>query len=400
MPIFKWTAIDLSGNASQGVDFAVSKTELSNLLLHRHLGLMYCRQLRQDFSNSKIKILQQLNFFHNLNALLLSGMPLPQALQILLNQSKDVSLVCIIGYVLYQVQEQGMNFGEALQKFTNVLGSLVVVILRAGFNVGQLPGALSHVCNYLENKLQMQRELRRAILMPTLTMLLFIIVSGLIFLVVVPQFAIIFENANIPLDSATQFILKLTVFLHSKQALIGLIVCALIALVLNLLIKTSLGKKIWHVILLHLPLIGSLIRYRDLFSFLQSAALLIEGGVPATEAFGLSIFSINNVILRKQTSHMVRLVEHGTSIQNAMRQSAIHFFTKDAIAMIAVGEESGCLGKMLIRTAEVYQQRYRNRLQLILSLVQPTLVICLGLLVALLIFAIYMPIFNMPAIIE
>jgi type II secretory pathway component PulF len=399
MPIFKWNAIDLNGNTSQGVDFSISKTELTHLLQYRHLGLMHCRQLRKDFYNHKIKIWQQLNFFHNLNALLLSGMPLPQALQILLNQSKNIPLRCVIGYVLYQVQEQGVNFGEALQKFSNVLGPLVVVVLKSGFNVGKLPEALSHICSYLENKLQMQRELRRAILMPILTLALFVIVAALVFLVVVPQFAIIFENAKIPLDNTTQIVLNLAIFFQSRQALIWLLVVFLTGFIINLFTKTRVGKQIWHRILLFLPLIGTLIQYRNLFSFLQSAALLIDGGVPVTEAFGVSVFSINNVILRKQTMQMIKLVEHGTSIQIAMRQAAPKFFTKDAIAMIAVGEESGCLGKMLGRTAEVYQQRYRQRLQLILSLVQPTLVISLGLLVALLIFAIYMPIFNMPAVI-
>lgn len=399
MPIFKWSAIDLNGNTFHGVDFSISKAELSHLLQYRHLGLMYCRQLRKDFYHHKIKILEQLNFFHNLNALLLSGMPLPQALQILLNQSKNIALRCVIGYVLYQVQEQGMNFGEALQEFSNVLGRLVVVVLKSGFNVGKLSESLGHICSYLENKLQMQRELRRAILMPILTLALFIAVTALVFLVVVPQFAIIFENAKIPLDSSTKIVLNLAVFFQSKQALISLLVVLLAGLSLNLFIKTRIGKQIWHKILLFLPLLATLIKYHDLFSFLQSTALLIDGGVPATEAFSVSVFSINNVVLRKQTQQMIKLVEHGISIQNAMRQAAPKFFAKDAIAMIAVGEESGCLGKMLGRTAEVYQQRYRSRLQLILSLVQPTLIICLGLLVALLIFAIYMPIFNMPAVI-
>lgn len=399
MPIFKWGAIDLSGKIYQGIDFAISESELINLLQYRHLGLMHCRVLRQNFYNHKIKITEQLNFFHDLNALLSSGMPLPQALQILLNQNKNIALRCVIGYILYQVQEQGMNFGAALQQFENIFGSLVIVILKSGFNVGNLSQSLEHICSYLENKLQMQRELRRAILMPLLTLILFIAVSALVFVVVVPQFAVIFENAKIPLDYTTKVVLKIAFFLRSRLALIWLLVICLVGLFLRLFIKTKIGKWLWDLFLLAFPLIRTLIRYRNLFSFLQSSALLIDGGIPANEAFGLAAFSINNVVLRQKTIHMMQLVEQGVAISMAMSQAAPKFFAKDVIAIVAVGEASGSLGKMLSRTADVYQKRYRNRLKLILSLVQPTLIIALGLLVSLLIFAIYLPIFNMPSVI-
>lgn len=400
MPIFKWGAIDLNGKIYQGTDFAVSELELINLLQYRHLGLMHCHVLRKNFYNQQISVAEQLNFFHDLNALILSGMPLPQALQILLNQTKNVALRCVIGYVLYQVQEQGRNFGLALAEFKNIFGNLVLVVLNSGFNVGNLSQSLDLICSYLENKLQMQRELRRAILMPLLTLVLFLAVAALIFVVVVPQFAVIFENAKIPLEYTTQLVFNIAIFVRSRQAVIWLLIMFLTSLILRLFIKTQIGKTIWDRLLLVLPLIGVLIKYQSLFSFLQSAALLIEGGVPATEAFGFSVCSINNLFLRKKTNNMTKLVEQGAAISTAMSQSDSSFFGKDLTAMVAVGEASGALGKMLSRTADVYQKRYRNRLKLILSLVQPTLIILLGLLVAVLIFAIYLPIFNMPSVIN
>jgi len=398
MPVFKWNAIDLGGRVYRGIDFANNQTELTSILQLRYLGLMYCSELRKDIFVNKIRILDQLNFFHDLFALLESGMLLPQALQLLLNQSKNESLRCIIGYLLYQIQNQGQNFGNILHHFKAIFGNLIVVVLQSGFNVSNLSQALKNVCHYLENKLQMQRELRRAILMPALTLVLFFLITALVFIVIIPQFATIFENAKIPLDMSTKMVLKLSLFFRSLKALVLLLTILLNGLILHLIGKTKIGKRFFHTILIHLPLINTLIIYQNLFSFLQSAAILIDGGVPVLEAFECAQFSINNVILQQQANHMTKLVERGTPITNAMQEIAPKFFLKKAIAMIAVGEESGCLGKMLARAAEVYQQLFRIRLQLILSLLQPTLVICLGLMVALLIFAIYIPIFNMPAI--
>jgi type II secretory pathway component PulF len=398
MSVFKWRAVDLYGHVSKGVDFANSPIELEQILQRRNLGLMLCKQKSADFFNRQITILVQLNFFHDLLALLSSGMPLPQVLQLFLNQTKNESLRCIIGYLLYQVQERGESFASALQSFQSVFGNLVVVVLQAGFNVGNLPQALRNVCVYLENKLQMQRELRRAILMPILTLVLFLIIAAFVFIIIVPQFSHIFTTANLPLDYSTQIVIAISDFLCSRQALISLLLMLLLFLILNLFIKTKPGKLLWHHILLYTPLIGGLIKYQNLFSFLQAAALLIEGGVPVVEAFDCANLAISNVVLQKQSKVMTKLIEQGTAINLAMRQAAAWFFPKEVISMAAIGQESGNLGKILSRTSEIYQQKFKSRLQIILSLLQPFLIICLGLLVALLIFAIYIPIFNMPAV--
>jgi len=400
MPVFKWSAINLNTEIFYGTDFAVSQIELIQLLQRRKLGLMRCKIQRKDLYASKLAILDQLNFFHDLLALLNSGMPLPQVLQLFLNQTKNQSLRCMIGYLLYQVQDQGQNFGLALQQFKTVFGSLVVIVLQAGFNVGNLAQALRHVCTYLENKLQMQRELRRAILMPVLTLILFLVIAGVVFTVIVPQFTSIFNSSKMALDHSTQIVIAISDFLRSRQALISLFAIWLAGLIFYILIKTNFGKNLWHHFLLYLPVIGALIRYQSLFSFLQAAALLLDGGVPVVDAFEYANLAIHNVVLQKQSISMTKLVEQGTSIALAMQQVAPNFFTNEVIAIASVGEESGSLGVVFNRSSEVYQQRFKARLHMLLALLQPVLIIGLGLLVALLIFAIYMPIFNIPAIME
>lgn len=400
MSVFKWQAIDLNGRVFKGTDFAVSKLELEQILQRRRLGLMRCQTKSDDLYSKKITLLNQLNFFHDLLALLNSGMPLPQVLQLFLNQTKNESLRCLIGYLLYQVQDCGENFGTALSKFKNVFGNLIVVLLQAGFSVGNLSQALENVCLYLDSKLQMQRELRRAILMPTLTLILFIFISTFVLLFIVPQFANVFYNANISLDHSTQLILNLSAFLSSKQALILASLIWVASWFLYLFTKTYFGKTALHHVLLQLPIIGNLIRYQNLFSFLQSAALLIEGGLPIVDAFTYANLAISNCVLQRKSIAMTKLVEQGTAINLAMQQVATGFFTSEVIAMTAVGEESGTLGPILTRIGLLYQQKFKTRLHMLLALLQPILIVGLGLLVALLIFAIYVPIFNMPAIMD
>lgn len=399
MPIFKWDGIDLNGAVSSGVDFAVSKIELENLLQQRKIGLMRCRKCRRGIvaGGIKVQLADQVNFFSDLLVLLESGVLLPQALQLFVNQSKKQSLRCVANYLLYQVKNQGIGFDVALNNFKNIFGNLVITGVQSGFYAGNIDTALKNVCGYLRSKLQIKQDLRKAILLPSLTMVLFLVIAIFIFTVIVPQFAGIFESSNVPLEDSTKTVLALSDFLRSWQALIVLVATWLAGLVAYLFTKTVLGQKIVHTLMLYIPLFGRLVYYRNLLNFLQAAALLIDGGVPVVDAFKQANLAINNIVLRRRCSNMIKMVEGGTSINEAMQQADSKFFPNDLITMVMVGEESGRLAFLLNRAAKTYLQKWRSLLQTALALVQPALIILLGVLVALLIFAIYIPIFNLPA---
>lgn len=399
MPIFKWDGIDLSGAISSGIDFAVSQVELENLLQQRKIGLMRCRKCRRGTvaGGIKVHLADQVNFFSDLLVLLESGVLLPQALQLFVNQSKNQSLRCVANYLLYQVKNQGIGFDVALNNFKNIFGNLVITGVQVGFYAGNIDTALKNVCDYLRSKLQIKQDLRKAILLPSLTMVLFLVIAIFIFTVIVPQFAGIFESSNVPLEDSTKMVLAFSDFLRSRQALIVLVATWLAGLVVYLFTKTVLGQKLLHATILYMPLIGTLVYYRNLLNFLQAASLLIDGGVPVVDAFEQASLAINNIVLRRRCNNMIKMVEGGTSINEAMQQADSKFFPNDLITMVMVGEESGRLAFLLDRAAQTYLQKWRTLLQTVLSLVQPALIIMLGILVALLIFAIYIPIFNLPA---
>lgn len=399
MPIFNWSAIDLNGRLYKGIDFANTESELQAVLLRRSLGLMQSNKLRQKVFDYQIKTSIQLVFFSDLLALLEAGILLPQALQILVDQNPQRQLRCVIGYILYQVREQGVALGSVLQGLQSTFGSLVVVALHAGFAVNNLSQALQDVCGYLKNRQQMQQELRRAMMMPLLTLILFGLISAFVFGVVVPQFVTIFETVNAPVENSTRLVINLSNFFRSRSALIATLSVWLFCLFAYLGTRKGFGRQCWQSFLLHIPVFGRLVRYQNLFSFLQSAALLTKGGVQAVEAFEQATLSVENVILKKQCRAMTQLITQGTPISVAMQQAAPGLFFTDVITLAAIGEESGCLGAVLGRAAILYQKRFTSLLQIVLTLVQPALIILLGILVALLIFAIYIPIFNLPAII-
>ena len=400
MLIFKWSGIDLTGRIHGGLDFASSSKALELILLQRKIGLIHCKKTRKKLTNYTINTGLQLSLFNDLRALLQAGVPLPQALQILVNQTTHPIMRCVLGYLLYQVREEGVPLGTVLSQVKPNFGSLVIVALQSGFMAGNFDSALHDVCVYLSHRQRSQRELRRSLLMPGLTFFLFIAVAVFIFGVVVPQFETLFDTISLPPDDTTRWILEASAFLRSQAALIvsGVLWLALVSI--YALTRFGPGQRLWHYFVLKLPVIGLLVLHQNRFRFLQSAALLISGGVETVIAYNQAHSGIHNVILARQCGQMIKLITQGTPVSIAMRDGAPLLFPPELISLIAIGEETGCLGAMLERGSEIYQQRFSHSLQIILLLIQPTLIVLLGALVALLIFAVYIPIFNLPTMME
>ena len=399
MPVFKWIATDLAGKIYRGIDFSASPNELEQLLLQRHLGLMRYRVKRRSIlSGARVSLDLQINFFTDLLTLLQAGVLLPQALQILVHQVQSPVLRCITSYLLYQVQNQGLTLDQAMRPFQGIFGELVLATIKAGCLGSNLELAVQNIIAYLQARQAMWQQLRKALILPAVTMMIFLAVTGLVLVGVVPQFAVIFDQAQVPLDSATKWVLGASEFMRSYEALAwaGIVWGALAGIYLISLSRFGRSSLDWLV--LCVPLIGSLVYWHNLVTFLQAGSLLLDGGMPVVESFEQAQGVCANQILRKSVQKMTRLVRHGTGISTAMAKSNRRFFGSDLVTMVKVGEQGGRLSEMFQRAAQVYQQRFTNRLQLLLSLLQPAMIILLGLLVAGLIWAIYIPIFNLPSV--
>ncbi len=399
MPVFKWVATDLTGKIYQGIDFSVNPNELEQLLLQRSLGLMRYRSKRRSILNgARVSLDQQINFFTDLLNLLQAGVLLPQSLQILVHQVQLPVLRCIVSYLLYQVKNQGLTLDQALQPFTNIFGGLALETIKAGCLGSNLELAVQNVIVYLQARQALRQQLRKALILPIATMIIFLIVTGIVLIGIVPQFAIIFDQAQVPLDAATQWVLGASLFICSFQALVwgGLIWSGLVFI--YLMCQTRIGQYLADWLILRIPLLGSLSYWHNLVSFLQAASLLLDGGMPIVESFDQAQAVCVNRVLRLQVQQMTSLVRRGTDVSTAMSKTSSRFFGNDLVTMVKVGEEGGRLSEMFQRAAQVYQQRFVNRLQLILSLLQPAMIILLGILVAGLIWSIYIPIFNLPTV--
>ncbi len=231
--------------------------------------------------------------------------------------------------------------------------------------------------------------------MPVVTFLFFCaIVSGM-FVFILPRFEHIFASMKVPIPPLTRTLLSISAFMRSGSMLILLAIGVFIIFSLWLFKRTTQGKNMLDAFWLKVPFAGGLLCSRFTAYFFHSVGMLLEGGMPLVPALSVVRQSIGNVVFAQHIAQVQKRVDAGESLSDALAESDEGLFSPEAIAMVLVGQESSSLPMVLKRVAAAQREQIRSRLTAATALVQPLLMVLLGLLVALLIFAIYTPIFNL-----
>jgi type IV pilus assembly protein PilC len=217
----------------------------------------------------------------------------------------------------------------------------------------------------------------------------------MILLFIVPRYVDLFVSMHKDLPAATQMLVKLHTFIRSYYLVGSLsILAALLCIVIRW--KYSLSTKKWSDrLLLRSPWIGSLLEKVYVVQFLQSLALLLQGGIALVPALEITHRSMRNLYVKDQIGSLLKKVQNGQSLGDAMQSSQPTFFAQDLILLTIVGEQSASVSMMMQRAAQIYQKQIEQKIAKYTIILQPLLMIILGLLVATLIFAVYMPLFNL-----
>jgi len=397
MAYFKWRGIDMSGTIQEGKLFARTKKDLDSLLFEREIALLSCTSVRPFLINRSINLDAKVHFFRQLAVLLDAGVMLPEALQILASLITNKRLGGIVCTVVADVQE-GVPFSQALERYPNVFDTLTIRMVRVGHEAGRLSYALQQLGDYLETTQTFKKKLKSASTVPLLTFSFFIFVAVAIFLLVIPRFADIFNTMNKDLPRVTQVIIKLSQLLRSSAVIFLLFSVIGLFFALRWYKKTKNGSELFDRFVLKLPWAGDLVKNSSIVYFLQSVAMLLQSGVPLVFAMRVSKSTITNSMLLAQVAILQKEVTAGTALSKVMQQLPNSFFAQDLVSLAKVGEESGQLGPMLKKGAAIYQEKVNRSLSFFSRIFQPLLMIILGLLITLLIFAIYLPVFSLSNI--
>lgn len=409
LKLFNWRGINRLQQKQKGTIVAESAVIAQQQLMSR--GLQHIK-LQQNWQlNSKPKNAEVCALLSQLATLLQAAVPLKNSLQILLQHCTNIALNSWLRQLLKDI-ESGLAFSQALEK--QHLGKQHTYLtyqdrqlIRVGEMTGKLPSVCHEIAQHKQQALALQRKIRKILLYPVLVLGISLILTALLLLFIVPQFAEMYDNSSAPLPTFTQVLLTLSQGLQDYW--LHLLICIMLTI---LFIRARLKHSPWFnrqkIRLINAtPVLNRIVQLSRLVGFSRSLFLMLQAGVPLNQA--LQSFLPQNPSWQRSPNVQGDwlLIEEVQSILHWLQQGYAfsasvsgHIFPLAAQQMLQVGEQSGQLPKMLQFIANDHQQQLDYQIDLLSQMLEPLLMVIIGGLIGLIMLGMYLPIFNMGALVQ
>jgi general secretion pathway protein F len=330
-------------------------------------------------------------FTRQLATLLKAGIPLAEALGALFDQAEKVRLKRVLGEVRSAVNE-GSSLADALGKHPRVFDELYISMVRAGETAGNLDDVLVSLAEFMESAHKLRGKVKGAMVYPIIMIVVSVTILSILMIAVVPQITQMFSQRGHALPLKTQFLVWLS-HVFGAYWYLWLVVAVAGFLGLRAWARSAEGRPRWHRFVLHSPLFGQLVRQVAVARFCRTLGTMLESGVPMLRALEVAKEVLGNAVLVKAVDAARAGVTEGESLAVMLRRSG--HFPATVTHMIAVGERSGALEAMLIRVADAHEQEIDMRLQRLTSLLEPLMILFMGVAVGFVVFAILEPLMEM-----
>jgi len=404
MPFFRYVVRDKSGKLNDETVEAVSQEDLINSLQARGLFVISLGPAIQAKKAKKaqrryhrgVKTFDLIMFSRELSTLLNAGVTLIKSLDILCKQIESQTLLRSVEQIKKDI-EGGYTFQNALRKHGKIFSEFWIHMVETGEASGHLPLSLDQLAGYLEEAAILRKKVVSAMVYP---MVLVCVAIGAItvFLVkIIPVFTEIFKGFNVELPLLTRVVISISnVIRRYFLIVIGSGVASFIAF--KKYVSTEIGKWQYDSIKFKLPLLGPLLQEVCTERFASGLSTLIKSGVPTLHALEIAEKTAGNKVMEKELRELKVAVRDGKGIAQTMQDSTL--FTPLVVQMIGVGEEIGELGKMLDRISAFYKERVDTFVSRLTAMFEPIVLIFMGVVVGVLVVAMFMPIFGISSAIK
>ncbi|MDD5129684.1 MAG: type II secretion system F family protein [Candidatus Omnitrophica bacterium] len=338
----------------------------------------------------RIKGSQITIFSRQLSSLLKSGVPILTAINIIREQTENVHLKAVL-FDVYNMIKNGGTFSAALEIYPKYFSVLYVAMVRTGENSGALAGSLLRIADYRTKQEELISRFRMAMAYPILMALVGIATVVFMLTFVMPRLMGIFSNLGQNLPLPTRILLTTSEGLRHWWVWIVLVIAAVILLIKQQL-KTKMGRLSWSLFKLHIPIFGKFALKADLACFSRTLELLIKSGLPILRALQISVQVLDNEIIKERLIKSHRDLEQGGSFGRSMKDSKL--LPLFMVNLISVGEESGNLASALGEVADSYERDTDEMIRIMSSLLEPLMILVMGLIVGFIVVAMLLPIFE------
>ena len=397
MPMYEYTARNAAnGQIQKGQLDVPSQSEVSNYLRKNRLILVSVREAPKQIKLSmpgalRIKTRDVVIFTRQFATMINAGLPLVQSLTILAQQTENKALAEVTRSVVYDV-ESGNTLADAFSKHPRAFSDLYVNMVAAGEAGGILDTILLRLATFLEKSDALMRKVKGALVYPGVIMTVAAIAIAVLLIFVIPVFQNLFASVNLDLPLPTRIVIGLSDLLIGYWwAVLGTL--GAIVFAIRRYYGTTGGRKTIDSLLLRAPVLGDLLRKSAVSRFTRTLGTLISSGVSILEGLEITAKTAGNMVIHDAVMASRQSIAGGDTIAAPLEKSKV--FPPMVISMIAVGEQTGGLDEMLTKIADFYDEEVDVAVGALLSLMEPMMIVVLGVVVGGMVVAMYLPIFDM-----
>jgi len=402
MATFAYVGRTRGGTVKKGELSAKTRDEAVDQLRKQSVVVTSLEEKKSGASGFKINLGSGLTdkdlvvFTRQFGTMINAGLPLVQCLEILSTQSENKVLRETIAEVKVQV-EAGSTFSDALRRFPKVFDDLYVNLVHAGEVGGLLDTILTRLAVYIEKAMKLKGQIKSAMVYPITIMGVAVAVITILMLFVIPIFAKMFlelSGGRVALPGPTQIVIDLSnFFIAYWYVILGAIVGTIFGV--KKYYGTVQGRKVIDKLLLKLPVVGDLIRKASVAKFTRTLGTLLASGVPLLDGMSICAKTSGNKVVEETLLDARLSISGGKTIADPLASSGV--FPKMVTHMIAVGESTGALDAMLGKIADFYEEEVDQAVASLTALLEPAMMVFLGVVIGFIVIAMYLPIFKMAS---
>ncbi len=400
--IYEWKGKNLKGRKVKGEIEAATLEHVRQNLQRRKITSVKIKKKPKDlfenikFLQPKVKERDVIIFCRQFSTMIDAGLPLLQCLDILHSQQENPTFKKNLKKIKESV-ESGETFADALKKFPNAFNELFVNMVAAGEAGGILDVILKRLSAYMEKMAKLKRQVKGAMTYPVITIIIAIIVVAIILVFVIPVFAEMFSEFGATLPTPTLFVMALSDFAIGNIIYIIAGIFAAVFLIKRVY-ATNKGRIFMDDMFLRLPVIGILIRKVSVAKFTRTTSTMLSSGVSLLETLDIVAKTSGNKIIEFAIQDVKIGISEGRSMSDPLLESGV--FPSMVCSMIAVGESTGALDTMMEKIADFYDDEVDQAVKNLTDMIEPFMLVFLGVVVGGLVISMYLPIFSMAGAIQ
>jgi type IV pilus assembly protein PilC len=393
---FAWEGRDKRGVRIKGKSLAPDEPALRAELRRQGIAPSRIKRQRDSMRGGKVNAGDIAVFMRQLATMLTAGIPLVQAFEIVAGGNEKSSMQKLLLNVKSDV-EGGTSLHEALGKHPLYFDDLTVNLVEAGEQAGALEALLDKIATYKEKTEALKKKVKKALFYPAAVLGVAVLVTVVLLIFVIPQFEALYKGFGADLPAFTQAVINLSKFVQHDGIYLGVVIAAAFFSFFYFKKRSRALRQFLDRLTLKIPVVGPILNKSAIARYARTLSTMFAAGVPLVEALGSVAGATGNIVYETAVLKMRDEVATGQRLQRAMEQTGL--FPNMVNQMIAVGEESGSLDEMSGKVASFYEAEVDNAVDAMSSLMEPMIMVILGVLVGSLVIAMYLPIFKLGSVV-